>query len=86
MPSEFICAISNSPEAMVDPVLDPTTNGRAYERRALEGWVRDHGTSFITGKPLRLQDITPDDELRQTIERWRDEQRDRFRYLSREEM
>lgn len=46
------------------PILDGvrTPDGRLYERAAIEAAVKKHGRNPMTDQPLRLEDLTTDDE------------------------
>ena len=54
---------------MLDPVIDP--DGNSYERKAIEGWLRQNGTSPITRVPLSIKDLRPNRALKQAIEEYR---------------
>lgn len=54
---------------MLDPVIDP--DGNSYERKAIEGWLRQNGTSPITRAPLSISDLRPNRALKQAIEEYR---------------
>lgn len=54
---------------MNDPVIDP--DGNSYERRAIEGWLRQHNTSPITRSPLSINDLRPNRALQAAIEEYR---------------
>ncbi|CAF1014129.1 unnamed protein product [Rotaria sordida] len=67
-PSEtFICPITH--ELMRDPVIDP--DGNSYERQAIEGWLRQNGTSPITRTPLSASDLRPNRALKAAIDEYR---------------
>jgi len=66
-PTTFLCPITH--ELMIDPVIDP--DGNSYERRAIEGWLRQNNTSPITRAPLRLEDLRPNRALQSAIEEYR---------------
>jgi hypothetical protein len=63
----FICPITQ--ELMVDPVIDP--DGNSYERKAIEGWLRQNNTSPITRAPLAITDLRPNRALKQAIDEYR---------------
>jgi hypothetical protein len=63
----FICAITH--ELMLDPVIDP--DGNSYERRAIESWLQQNGTSPITRSPLSTNDLRPNRALKQAIDEYR---------------
>ena len=64
IPPQFLCPITN--ELMQDPVT--TCDGHAFERLAIERWLRSHQTSPMTGMPLETTTLTPAIALRQLIE------------------
>ena len=51
-------------ETMVDPVI--CSDGHTYERRAIEQWFREHGTSPMTNLPI-TSNLIPNIALRQMI-------------------
>ncbi|CAF3169117.1 unnamed protein product [Rotaria socialis] len=63
----FVCPITH--ELMVDPVIDP--DGNSYERRAIEDWLRQTGTSPITRAPLLASDLRPNRALKAAIDEYR---------------
>ncbi|CAF1172373.1 unnamed protein product [Rotaria magnacalcarata] len=63
----FVCPITH--ELMVDPVIDP--DGNSYERRAIEDWLRQNGTSPITRAPLLAADLRPNRALKAAIDEYR---------------
>ena len=60
----FLCKITMS--VMRDPVMEP--DGFSYEREAIEKWIRKHGTSPMTRRPLRIEDLKPNRALKDAIE------------------
>lgn len=58
---ELVCPITM--EVFRDPVL--AGDGRVYEREAISRWIFEHGTSPFTREPLQLDQLKPDDRLRQ---------------------
>lgn len=54
---------------MTDPVIDP--DGNSYERRAIEGWLQQNGTSPITRVALAVADLRPNRALQAAIEEYR---------------
>lgn len=64
VPSEWLCPITY--ECMQDPVIAP--DGRTYERRNIEEWIRVHGTSPFTRENLSLESLIPNIVLREIIE------------------
>jgi len=59
----FVCPITN--EIMNDPVIDP--QGNSYERKAIENWVAEHGTSQVTGTQLSVDQLYPNRALKSII-------------------
>eukprot|EP00210_Caulerpa_lentillifera_P009126 g8700.t1 len=55
LPERFICPISKS--LMKDPVF--ASDGFAYERSQISSWLAQSGTSPITGKKLRNNELVP---------------------------
>ncbi|CAB9525250.1 SAM and U-box domain-containing protein 1 [Seminavis robusta] len=49
----FLCPITQ--DLLRDPVIDP--EGYTFERNAVEEWIRNHGVSPITRKPLHVDDL-----------------------------
>ena len=64
-PPQFLCPITG--EVMRDPVT--TCDGHAFERVAIERWLKAHRTSPMTGVALETTALTPAIALRQLIER-----------------
>ena len=62
-PSQFICPITH--EIMTDPVT--TADGHAYERAAIEQWLRTNDTSPLTGARLPNRNLVTVHPLRQLI-------------------
>lgn len=54
-------------ERMVDPVIDP--DGNTYERSAIENWIRAHGTSPLTRRPLQRDSLQPNRALAALLQR-----------------
>lgn len=54
---------------MADPVVDP--EGNSYDRRSIEAWLRQHGSSPITRSPLTADRLAPNRALKDAIEAWR---------------
>lgn len=50
---------------MLDPVV--CDDGFSYERTALEGWLVDHDTSFISGDPLSSKCTVPNRSLKSRL-------------------
>lgn len=63
----FFCPITH--ELMADPVIDP--DGNSYERRAIEGWLQQNGTSPITRSALSASDLRPNRALKVAIDEYR---------------
>lgn len=59
-PKELICPITHS--LMADPVT--TADGHAFERSAIERWLRSSNLSPLTGLPLESKTLTPNHGLR----------------------
>jgi hypothetical protein len=57
---ELICPITL--ELFHDPVK--AKDGHVYEREAITRWILEHGTSPLTREPLQINDLQPDDRLR----------------------
>ena len=51
---------------MQDPVV--CSDGHSYERSAIEEWLEDHDTSYVTGDPLASTLVVPNRVLRHTLE------------------
>ena len=66
VPPQYLCPITQ--ELMVDPVT--TADGHAYERTAIERWLRTHNTSPSTGARLANKQLTPAIALRQLIRKF----------------
>ena len=62
-PNSFLCPISQ--DVMFDPVLD--AEGNSFDRQALIGWLQEHRTSPISGKPLCDRMVVPNKALREAI-------------------
>ncbi len=61
----WCCPITR--ERMCDPVL--AADGHTYERYAIEGWLRGHGSSPVTRQQLANKTLVPNRALREVIER-----------------
>lgn len=61
--SGFYCPITL--DLMKDPVID--REGNTFERKAIEDWIRLHGTSPITRQPAMLDDLRPNRSLQESI-------------------
>ncbi|UJR18693.1 hypothetical protein I4U23_005600 [Adineta vaga] len=64
---DLICPITM--ELFRDPVI--ANDGRVYERSAITQWINEHGTSPFTRQPLQLNELLPDDHLRELAARRR---------------
>ncbi|UJR11784.1 hypothetical protein I4U23_015964 [Adineta vaga] len=64
---DLICPITM--ELFRDPVI--ANDGRVYERAAITQWITEHGTSPFTREPLQVNELQPDDYLRQLAARRR---------------
>lgn len=62
-PKEFYCPLTK--RVMKDPVMDP--DGNAYEREAIERWLRVQSSSPITNGYLSLEMLKPSKELKSKI-------------------
>jgi len=65
-PPSFYCPISQ--QCMHDPVV--LSDGHSYERRHIERWLQDHGTSPVSGLLLRQKDLFSNHALRNAIEEY----------------
>ena len=63
LPKEFICPLSK--RVMKDPVVDP--EGNAYEREAIERWLRVQSSSPITNEYLTVDMLRSSKELKSRI-------------------
>ena len=63
----LVCPITQS--LMVEPVC--TVDGAAYDREAIEAWLREHSTSPATGQSLDDLSLTPNPDLADEIRRLR---------------
>ncbi|KAL7485781.1 hypothetical protein ACHAW6_011381 [Cyclotella cf. meneghiniana] len=63
VPKEFYCPLSK--RIMKDPVIDP--DGNAYEREAIERWLRVQSSSPITNGYLTVEMLRPSKELKSRI-------------------
>ena len=63
--SSFVCPITL--DVMEDPVID-ITHGKSYDRKAIVKWIRDKGTSPLTGKRLNVKSLVPNRDLKDAIE------------------
>ncbi|CAF4085472.1 unnamed protein product [Adineta steineri] len=50
---------------------DPVTaaDGHTYERQAIVRWIKEHGTSPLTRQPLNIDDLMPDYDVKDIIDR-----------------
>lgn len=67
IPSEknLICPITHT--IFQDPVL--ATDGHVYEREAIVKWIETNGTSPITLEPLHIDDLLPEENIKQLCQR-----------------
>jgi hypothetical protein len=65
-PPSFYCPISQ--QCMHDPVV--LCDGHTYERRHIERWLEQRGTSPVSGLQLSQKDIFPNHALRNAIEEY----------------
>ena len=70
IPEDFCCCITG--HIMEDPVS--TVDGHTYERRAIEQWLAQNGTSPKTGETLETNSIFPNHIMRRQIIEWREGQ------------
>lgn len=63
LPKEFYCPLSK--RVMKDPVVDP--DGNAYEREAIERWLRVQSSSPITNGYLSVDMLKPSTDLKNRI-------------------
>lgn len=63
LPREFVCPLSK--RVMKDPVVDP--DGNAYEREAIERWLRVQSSSPITNRFLSVEMLKPHKKLKSRI-------------------
>lgn len=61
---DLICPITLV--QMADPVID--REGNTYERSSIERWVREHGTSPLTNRPLTLDQLHPNRAIKRIID------------------
>ncbi|TMW58493.1 hypothetical protein Poli38472_010052 [Pythium oligandrum] len=68
VPPEYKCAVTL--KLLKDPLRSPY--GQVFEREVLEAWFRDFGNRCpLTGQPLSMAEIIPDDKLRAEIRNWK---------------
>jgi hypothetical protein len=60
----FLCPITQ--EIMQDPVITP--NGISYERKAVLNWLEKNNMCPITKKPLKKEDLITNYALKQAID------------------
>lgn len=65
-PEEFVCRFTE--DIMRDPVMDKS--GNTYERREIENWIRHNTCDLITGTHQDIDDLRPNIQLRQCIEKF----------------
>ena len=64
---DLICPITL--ELFHEPVR--ASDGRVYEREAITKWINEHGTSPYTRQPLQLDQLKPDQRLKQLADKIR---------------
>ena len=69
---------SNAPSGLCDPITlelfrDPVTaeDGRIYERESITKWLRQQPTSPFTRQPMDINNLQPNDAIRERVERHR---------------
>ncbi|KAJ9470821.1 U-box domain-containing protein 43 [Diplonema papillatum] len=68
VPDAFLCGLTH--QLLRHPLLSP--HGNAFERGPILQWLRDNGEVCpVTRKPLRLEDLVPDYDLKKDIEEFR---------------
>ncbi len=70
IPEEYLCPISL--DIMRDPVIGP--DGQTYDRPYIEQWLSMNNVSPLTRTPLTSRNLIPNIALRQTIEKFIQEQ------------
>lgn len=70
-PAHYVCPLTG--KLMQDPVC--TLEGVLYERAAIEEWIRDKGSSPLTGAALPAPTLIPVPALRDEIQEWAKEHR-----------
>ncbi len=61
----LICPITH--KIFQDPVL--ASDGHVYEREAIVKWIETNGTSPITLQPLHIDDLLPEENIKQLCQR-----------------
>ena len=70
LPEQFLCDLTH--EIMEHPVL--TVYNNKFERDAIQEWLQANDEICpITGKPLTVYDLVPNDALREKIQSWLEE-------------
>ncbi len=67
-PRAFICPITHS--IMSEPAV--TATGASYERSAITEWLGTHNHDPLTGRELRVEQLSPNLNLYSAIEEWVD--------------
>ncbi|KAJ0412376.1 hypothetical protein ATCC90586_009566 [Pythium insidiosum] len=68
IPAEFKCAVTL--KLLKDPLRSPL--GQVFEREVIETWFRDFGNRCpLTGEPLSLAQLVPDEKLKAEIKDWK---------------
>ncbi|CAF3693423.1 unnamed protein product [Rotaria sp. Silwood1] len=70
-PNDYLCPITH--ELMELPVI-LIEDGRSYEKRELEIWLRNHNTSPITNKVLKSKHFIVNINLKNAIDEFREKQ------------
>ena len=72
IPSSFLCSLTH--QLLACPVISP--HGDAYEKSVIIEWILRNGNICPrTSKPLKKEDLVPDNDLRRAIEEYRLKQR-----------
>jgi hypothetical protein len=66
-PEEFLCPITL--QLMIDPVIG--SDGRSYERAAINQWLRSNPCSPMTRQPMTASSLKPNYALKSAIDRFR---------------
>jgi hypothetical protein len=66
VPEEYLCPITLS--LMTDPVIG--SDGRTYERSAIQQWLRSNPHSPLTREPMSLTSLKTNYALKSAIERY----------------
>jgi uncharacterized protein YegL len=66
IPQRYICPITF--DLMTNPVID--LDGNTFEQSAIEEWLREHGTSPITRRPMTINDLRPNRAIKEGLEEY----------------